>query len=188
MRKLILSMMMSLDGYVEGPNGEMDWFTINDEIIRSAAGFLGGIDTLIFGRVAYEGMVHYWPSLPSKGSKVKSEVEFAYLMNKLPKIVFSNTMERAVWNASIMHGDITAIITAIKKQPGKDLVLFGGASIAATCIQLNLIDEYRITIHPVLLGGGKSLFKGLSEQRQLKLVNTEIYSTGAVLFYYKPKK
>ena len=177
MRKVILSMLISLDGYIEGEEKNIDWHVWNDEMQNYMMDFLKTVDTFIYGRKSYELMLDYWPS--QKG-------DFATIMNETPKLVFSNTLEDAKMNARIMKGNLTECIKSEKSKSGKDLVLFAGASIASAFIKYNLIDEYRMIVNPVILGKGTPLFQ-IEKQHNLTLVATETFKCGNVLLIYRPK-
>ncbi len=178
MRKVILSMMMSADGFMEANNRDINWHVWDEEMDNYMMDFFKKVDTFLYGRVSYELMISYWPE--QKG-------EFAKVMNDTPKIVFSNTLEKAVWNSTIFNGDIVNEINTLKKQEGKDLVLFAGADLATTFINNNLIDEYRIIVNPVSLGKGKPLFKDLKSPLKLQLINTIAFNCGNVILIYKPE-
>jgi len=170
--------MASLDGFIEGPNKELDWHAWDDEMEKYADDLLSTVDAILLGRVAYQLLASYWPS---------STDTIASKMNNLPKIVFSKTLEKVEWkNSRLVKENIAEEMSKMKQQPGKDLVLFGGAGIASTFIKLGLIDEYRIIVNPVVLGRGNPLFKGLKDKLNLKLLKTKTYSSGNVILYYQP--
>ena len=180
MKKLILSIMTSLDGYMEGPNKEIDWHVWDSEMEEHMLHFLTNhVDAILLGRRAYQLMADYWPS---------SSDSIAPAMNKLPKIVFSKTLNSTDWNNSrIVNNNIEGEINKLKAQGDKDLVLFGGADITASFIKLNLIDEYQVIINPVVLTAGKPAFN-LNTKFNLKLVNTKTFRCGNVIHYYHPEK
>lgn len=179
MRNLIVSNLMSLDGFFEGPNQELDWFVVEEEFLQYARELLRSVDTLVFGRKTYQHMADYWPSAPSD--------EIADKMNNLPKIVFSKTMKTADWNNSrLVNTDAEREISRLKQQPGKDMVIFGSAALASFLLQNGLIDEYRVVLQPVLVGGGTPMFRGIGERIRLKLTGTRSFNSGvAVLCYQK---
>jgi len=204
MRKIIVSNMISLDGFIAGPNGELDWHLADEEFEKRAADMLNTVDTILFGRVTYEGMASYWPTavtsptgtlytegtkirVPTQASKIHTEI--AHKMNTLSKIVFSRTLEKVDWNNSkLLKGINKQEIMEMKQQPGKDMVILGGGDILSTFMELDLIDEYRIFVNPVVLGGGKPMFKDLGKRYKLKLVETKIFGSGLVGLYYRPEK
>ena len=178
MRKLIVSNHITLDGFFEGPNHEIDWFNRDEEAFAYSRTMLGAVDTILFGRVTYEMMARYWPAAPKE--------EIADKMNSLPKVVFSRTIDKLNWNNSrLVEGNAVEEISRLKQQPGKDLAILGSAALASFALQQGLIDEYRIILNPVLLGRGNPLFKGIEKRINLKLVNTQALSSGTVVLYYQ---
>jgi dihydrofolate reductase len=178
MRKVIVSNLMSLDGFFEGPNHELDWFVVDEEFFAYARDMLRGVDTIVFGRKTYQHMADYWPSAPAD--------EIADQMNNLPKIVFSRTLERAEWqNSTLVKNDAIAEISKLKKLPGKDMVILGSASLASFLLQQGLIDEYRVILNPVLLGSGRPLFQDVKQRLRLKLSRTKLFGSGVVVLYYQ---
>jgi dihydrofolate reductase len=178
MRKVIVSILVSLDGSFEGPNKELDWHVWDDEMEKDMGDFLNTVDAILLGRVAYQLLANYWPS---------SKENLAPMLNNLPKIVFSRTLEKVEWNNSrLIRENIKEEILKLKQQPGKDLVLFGGANIASTLNELGLIDEYRIIVNPVVLGNGKPFFKDVKDKFSLKLSGAKSFSCGNVILNYQP--
>ncbi|HEX3640783.1 MAG TPA: dihydrofolate reductase family protein [Ktedonobacteraceae bacterium] len=183
MRKVIVSMMVTLDGFFAGPNGEIDWHVVDDEFNEYADDFLSSVDTLLFGRVTYQLMADYWPS----PSATTDDPIIADKMNQLHKIAFSKTLEKVEWNNSrLVKGNITEEIAKLKQQPGKDMAIFGSGSIVSTLTQLGLIDEYRIMVNPVVLGNGKPLFKDIHDKLNLKLLRTKTFRSGNIMLCYQP--
>jgi dihydrofolate reductase len=185
MRKIIFQNLISIDGYYEGPNREIDWHNVDAEFNDFAIAFLSTIDTILFGRVTYQLMAGYWPTPDA----LKNDPIVAERMNNLSKIVFSKTMKKADWNNTrVFSGNIPDEINKLKQQPGKDIAIFGSSDLALTLIPFGLIDEFRILVNPVVLGSGKPLFKGLKERLKLKLIKTKTFISGNVLLYYIPEK
>ena len=181
--------MVTLDGFFEGPNKELDWHVVDEEFNQYAIDLLSNVDSLLFGRVTYQLMVDYWPAAATNPSTPKSDLEIADKMNNLPKIVFSKTLQEVKWNNSrLVKENIAEEISKMKQQPGKDMVIFGSGSIVSTFMQHGLIDEYRIIVNPVVLGNGKPLFKGINDKQNLKLLNTRVLDSGIVILYYEPVK
>lgn len=179
MRKLFWQMMVSLDGFMEGPNRELDWHVTDGDFHRYVASMLTSIDAILLGRVTYELFAGYWPS--ATGAE-------AAAMNDLPKIVFSRTLESVAWkNSRLVTDNIAEEVWRMKRQPGKDLALFGGADLASTFMRLALIDECRVLVSPVVLGSGAPMFKGVRERTPLKLLRTETLSSGVVVLTYQPR-
>lgn len=178
MRRLIVSNLLSLDGFFEGPNNEIDWFVVDKEFLAYSAEMLRSVDTILFGRRTYEVMQAYWPSAPKD--------EIADKMNGLPKIVFSRTLNKADWNNSrLIRENIAGEVSALKQQAGKDMVILGSAMLASFLLQEGLIDEYRIVLDPIILGGGNPLFGAVNRRIQLKLKDAKLLASGVVILYYQ---
>ena len=187
MRKVLLSNLVTLDGFFAGPNEELDWFILDEEFNQYAIDLLSKVDALLFGRVTYQLMAEYWPAAASNSSTSKSDLEIANKMNNLPKIVFSKTLQKVEWNNSTLVKEIIAEeISKMKQQSGKDMVIFGSGSIVSTFMQLGLIDEYRIILNPIVLGNGNPLFKGINGKQNLKLLNAKVFDSGIVILFYEP--
>ena len=178
MRKLIVSNIVSLDGFFETSDKKLDWFAPDEEFFQYAREMLRAADTLLFGRATYQHMARYWPSAPKD--------EIADKMNNLHKIVFSKTLERAVWsNSTLVKNNAAEEVSKLKQQSGKDMVILGSATLASFLLQLDLIDEYRVILVPVLLGAGNPLFTGLEQRLRLKLQQTKLFASGVVVLYYE---
>lgn len=176
---------MSLDGYVEGPNGQMDWFvTETNEQWDELFSYLDNVDTVLAGRGMYAGYADYWRSVLTNPDANPNHLKYARWAEKTPHIVFSKTVKEFDWeNTTINSGDLKEEVLKIKQQPGKNIIIWGGASFAGACIDNGLIDELRFIINPVILGGGKSPFRNLSKQQKLKLIsNKTLPGTVAVTF------
>jgi dihydrofolate reductase len=185
MRKVFLFNMTTLDGYFEGPNQDISWHNVDEEFNEFAIEQLNEVDTLLFGRVTYQGMASYWPTELA----ISDDPEVAGLMNSLPKVVFSKTLDKAEWNNSkLVKENVTEEVLKLKQQPGKDIAIFGSSDLAVTLAEHGLIDEYRLIVNPVFLGGGTPLLNGIKEKLNLKLFNTRIFKSGNVLLYYAPVK
>jgi dihydrofolate reductase len=185
MRKIIVSNYVTLDGFFAGPNGEIDWFIWDEEMAQYSIALADSIDTILFGRVTYEGMASYWPT---PAAKAENPVIADY-MNNLPKIVFSKTLQQADWNNTTLVKEIKPEeILKLKHQPGKNMVIYGSGGLVSTLTQLGLIDDYLIFVNPVILGNGKPLFKDLNNRVNLKLVEAKTFTSGIVLHHYQPEK
>lgn len=181
MRKLFSFNMVSLDGFFEGPNRDIDWHNVDAEFNDFAVAQLHEIDTLLFGRVTYQLMASYWPT----PAAVESDPEVAGLMNRTPKIVFSKTLAKAEWeNTKLVRDNIAEEISRLKQQPGKDIAVFGSANLISTLMQLDLVDEHRLMVSPVILGNGTPLFKSAPDKIDLQLVNVRRFGNGNVLLSY----
>jgi len=186
MRKLFSFNMVTLDGFFEGPNREIDWHNVDTEdgeFNEFAIEQLNAMDTLLFGRVTYQLMASYWPT----PAAIEGDPIVADLMNRLPKVVVSRTLEKAEWNNTRLIKDhIAEEILKLKQQPGKDIALFGSANLMSTLMQMDLIDEHRIMVNPVILGDGNPLFKKTKDRQNLKLIRTRTFRSGNVLLCYQP--
>ncbi|MCM3172305.1 dihydrofolate reductase family protein [Paenibacillus sp. MER 99-2] len=188
MRKLVLFLHSSLDGYVEGPNGEMDigWVSYDADLEKHAKEILSTADTVIWGRGTYQMMHSYWPSVPSDPSASEHELNHAEWIERTAKIVFSTTLENVEWNNSrLVKEGIEDEINKLKQQSGKDMVILGSPRLAHQLMQLDLIDEYKITVSPVLIGKGLPLFQGLKEKIDLKLIENKTFDSGAIALVYR---
>jgi dihydrofolate reductase len=187
MRKIILWMSISLDGFFEGPNRELDWQLVDDELHRHFNEELAAMGAFLDGRVTYELMASFWPTADQDPSATATVAEFARIWRDMPKLVFSRTLERADWNTTIIRDVVPEEIMALKAQTGGDLVL-GGADLAATFMRHDLIDEYRIYVHPVLIGRGKPLFRRSDARINLQLAETRTFGNGVVFLRYEDKR
>ena len=189
MRKIIVTMWVTLDGFIAGSNEEMDWVMVDDEMGKYEDDMVSSADTLILGRVTYESFAGAWPHVPENPSASKGEVEYAHKVNAMRKIVFSKTLQKAEWNNSTLMKEIVPKeIEKLKQEPGRDMVIYGSASIVQQLTNLGFIDEYQLLVHPVVLGGGKPLFKGINDRGNLKLIKTRTFSSGVVGLHYQPDK
>ncbi len=184
MRKVIYAPMVSLDGFVEGPNHELDWGRVDEELHTYINARQSQLDTYLFGRGTYEVM-KYWDTAGADPSNPAYMLEYARIWRGITKIVFSQTLEHVQGKATLSRGDIVETIAQLKTQPGKDMGL-GGATIAAPLIRLGLIDEYQLFIHPVVLGSGTRLFPALTNTLNLQLIETHRFNSGAVFLRYQP--
>ena len=188
MRKVILTMSVSLDGFIEGPNREIDWHMVDDELHSHFNEWLGAMGAFLSGRVTYELMAEFWPTADSDPSSTGPMVEFARIWRDMPKIVYSTTLEHADWNTTVVRDVVPEEVMALKAQPGGDLAL-GGADLAAAFMRHDLIDEYRIYVHPIVIGGGKPLFPPSSGvEVVLGLVETRTFGNGVVLLRYSRQR
>jgi dihydrofolate reductase len=184
MRKIILTMSVSLDGFFEGPNREVDWSVVDDELHDHFNQWLKTMGAFLHGRVTYELMASFWPTADANPSSTRPMVEFASIWRDMPKIVYSRTLQRADWNSTIVRNVVVDEVLRLKAQPGGDLTL-GGADLAATFLRHGLVDEYRIYVHPILLGQGKPLFPISDDRTALRLVETRTFGNGVVLLRYQ---
>lgn len=177
---------MTLDGFVAGPNGELDWMTRSQEG-RERLNSLVDIDssdTLLMGRKMIDGFVNYWESIVNNQPE-SPEFAFAKKMVDTPKVLFSRTLDKSIWtNTVLAKGDLTDEVTNLKNQNGKDIVVYGGADFVASLIKENLIDEYFLVVQPVILGKGLAIFDKTENRSNLKLVHSEKFDSGVVLLHY----
>ncbi|CAM2880133.1 dihydrofolate reductase [Chryseobacterium flavum] len=178
MKKIILDLATTLDGFIEGPNGEIDWCIMDDDM--NFDGFLSSIDTIFYGRVSYDAWGNYQP----EENAAPEEQKLWNTVHSKNKFVFSS-QNREDENAVFISSDIVEKVSEIKNQGGKDIWLYGGAGLIKTFIQENLIDIYRISVHPVALGKGKPLFEDIKERLNLKLVKTNVFRSGVVQLIYE---
>jgi len=183
MRRVVLLISISLDGFIEGPNREIDWHVVDDELHRHFNDELRDAGAFLDGRVTYELMAAAWPTADADPTAPAPAVEFARIWRAMPKIVYSRTLARADWNTTVVREVVSQDVLDLKARPGGDLFL-GGADLAATFMGLDLIDEYRIYIHPVVLGAGKPLFAGSTTRTALRLVRSQTFASGVVLLRY----
>jgi dihydrofolate reductase len=185
-RQLILHMSMSLDGFVARTDGVIDWLSNpcaggvdhGDRRHRANVEMLGQVGAIVIGRGAYEDMVQGWPG---------SDDPMAVLMNTLPKVVFSQSLSEVTWsNARLSRAPLEDEVPALKREAGKDLIVFGGARIAHSLIRHRLIDEYRLTVHPVALGEGLPLMHGLPDPQRMELISSTAYADGCVTQVLRP--
>ncbi len=184
MRKVVWTMGVSVDGYMEGPNRQIDWHVVDEELHRHFNDWLGSAGAFLEGRVTYELMASYWPTADQDPSAGPTIVEFAQIWRGMPKIVYSRTLERAGQNATVVHDVVPAEVLALKAQPGGDLVV-GGSVLGAEFARHDLIDEYRLYVHPVVIGRGTPALRPSSAKVPLRLVETHIFGSGVVLLRYE---
>jgi len=191
MRKVIVSMNMTLDGYMAGADCELDWHfrRWNEEMARSVAEQLSRVDTILLGGVTYRGMAQYWTSNPVNLLAPREDLDVADMLNRYPKVVFSKSMSTVTWNNSrLAKRDLGEEVDELKHRRGKDMIIYGSGNIVTALTKLKLIDEFRIWLHPVVIGCGKPLFKELTDNLTLHLFKTEKFSTGVVILYYGVEK
>jgi dihydrofolate reductase len=182
MRKLVYSMTVSLDGYIAGPDGAIDWSVPDDELFRFHTEEVQEIGVHLCGRRLYETMV-YWETA-EEGPLAAEQIEFAQIWKALPKVVFSTTLESVVGNTRLATGGVGEEVLRLKEQPGKDIAV-GGAGLARACMELGLIDEWRLFVSPVLLGGGTPYFPTLDEKVNLELVETKTFGSRVAYLRYR---
>ncbi len=181
MKKVVLDLAVSLDGFIEGANGEIDWCIMEEDM--DFEGFLSTIDTIFYGRVSYDAWGNFEPDNTAGDAELKLWKE----VHSKKKYVFSSH-QRQDSSATFIHSEIAASVAEIRQKGGKDIWLYGGASLIKTFIQLGLVDIFRLSVHPVVLGKGKPLFEALDERLNLILVSTQSFKSGVVQLIYKPRQ
>jgi len=183
MRKLKLQVQMSVDGYIAGPNGEMDWMVWNwDDALKQYVGEITApVDCIVLGRKLAQGFIPHWAAHP--------EQEGADKFNNTHKVVFTKTLDKSEWdNTELARGDLAEEINNLKKQEGKDIIAYGGANFVSALIKQGLIDEYHLLINPTAIGNGLPIFKDLDTKQQLTLVKAIPFDCGITLLHYQPKR
>ena len=180
MRKIILFMQVSLDGFFEGPDHDISWHMVDDELHRYVNTRLATMGAFLEGRVSYELMEGFWPTADQDPAISAPMAEFAQIWRDMPKIVYSRTMTTAGPNATVVRDVVPEEVLALKSQPGGDMAV-GGADLADTFRRL---DEYWVYVQPVLIGQGRSLFKAADNKAQLRLLETRAFGNGVVLLRY----
>jgi len=184
MGKVIYSLSVSLDGYIESPDGGIDWTSPDDELHAFFNDETRAMRTLLHGRRTYELMASYWPTADQDPSAPATHVDFARIWRETPKVVFSRTLESVAWNSRLVRGGVAEEVSRLKGQPGNDMMV-GGADLAATLIRLDLVDECRQFVRPIVLGGGKPYFPRLDSPLDLRLVETRRFGGGVVYLRYE---
>jgi dihydrofolate reductase len=187
MRKIVLMMSVSLDGFIEGPDREIAWHLVDAELHRHFNEEIKKLGALLSGRVTYELMAGFWPTADKAPESTAEIVEFAGIWRNTPKVVFSRTLQRAEWHTTIVREVVPEEIRALKEQSGGDLGL-GGADLAAAFLRHDLIDEFRVYVHPVLIGRGKPLFPEADVLTRLRLVESRAFGNGVVLLRYERER
>lgn len=185
MRKIISFMHISLDGFVAGPKGEMNWITVNEEIFDHVGKRISGGDTALYGRVTYQMMEDYWPTAADSPNASKHDIEHSKWYKNVRKVVLSKTMnDTGLKNTIILSDDLPEKIQQIKQDGEEDILLFGSPTATHALIQLNLIDGYWLFVNPVILGEGIPLITGIREKIKLSLMNTRQFDCGVTELNY----
>ena len=188
MRKLIFFMHTSLDGFVAGLQGELDWVKFDDGMFDFVASMTDKADTALYGRVTYDLMQSYWPDAGKKPNASKHDREHSAWYSKVSKVVLSRTIsEKGLDNTTVISDQLADNINKIKKQDGKNILIFGSPSASHSLLSEGLIDEFWLFVNPILLGKGIPLFKGITETTQLNLIETKTFSCGVIALHYETK-
>ena len=186
MRKIVLFMHTTLDGFAAGPNGEMDWIHVDNEIFDYAGNQTDDADAALYGRVTYQMMDSYWPTAGDQPGASKHDVKHSQWYNAVDKIILSRTLEtNDEKRTTVISDGIRERITKIKQQPGKNILIFGSPTAVQSLLRENLIDEFWFFVNPVVLGKGISFFDGVGERVNLKLVSNHVFSSGVVCLQYR---
>lgn len=188
MRKLKLQVQMTVDGFIAGPNGAMDWMALDwgEDIGSYVTNLTASVDCIVLGRKLAEGFIPHWAAVAADPNhpEVTSGQEFT----NLPKVVFSKTLAESVWdNAVIAHGDLVEEITRLKQQEGQDIIAYGGGTFVSNLIKHGLIDEFHLFVNPAAIGSGMPIFQGLAQTQALVLKHAVAFACGIVVLCYEPK-
>lgn len=185
MRKIISFMHISLDGFVAGLNGEMDWITVNEEIFRHVGERISKGDTALYGRVTYDMMEGYWPTAADKPNATEHDISHAKWYQHVHKVVLSKTLKgENLSNTTVINENLESHITTLKQQDGEEVLIFGSPRATHALMELGLIDGYWLFVNPVVLGEGIPLFKGIKDRVKLQLQTTHTFSCGVVELGY----
>ena len=189
MRRVIVSNVMSLDGFVSGPKGELDWFVYSrfmkgTEFGEYARTVISNVDAILLGRLTYEEFSSYWPTAKNDDPVVYERI------NNLPKFVFSRSLKQVAWGnwgtAKLVSEDAAVAVSKMKQEPGRDMVIYGSATLVSALMKAGLIDEYQLIVYPVVLGKGRPEFKDLTQRYPLSLVDVKQFKSGVVKLVYQP--
>lgn len=184
MRKVVYLMNMSVDGYMEGKNGDLSWSSPDDELFRQFLELDAAIDLHFYGRGLYENMSAYWPFADQDPSASELVKEYSRVWTRMPKVVVSKSLTQVDWNSTLLRGDLAEEVAKLKKLPGT-MMSVGGAGLAASFIKLGLIDEYWVYVHPAILGQGKPMFPLLPATIRLELIDSHIFGSKVARLRYK---
>ncbi|NLG71265.1 MAG: dihydrofolate reductase family protein [Chloroflexi bacterium] len=183
-RKLIYALNVSLDGFMEGPDGDLSWSDAGEELHRHFAELDRSMDTHLYGRRLYENMAAFWPQAENDPTAADYEREYGRVWVSVPKVVFSTTLDTVDWNSRLVKGNAAEEVRRLKAEPGGDMSV-AGAGLAGSLMQEDLIDEYRMYVHPVLVGGGTRMFPLLQQYIPLELIETQRFNSGVIMLRYQ---
>ncbi len=185
MRKVILLEHISLDGFMAGPKGEMDWIRLDEAIWGHVEKLQETADAAIYGAKTFKMMEYYWPTAAEQAGASEHDINHSRWVNAAQKIVFSRTLNETAWaNTTFVRGTPADEIAKLKQQPGQDMLLIGSASLASTFIREGLVDEYWLNLNPVVLGGGTPLFQDGKDKADLKLLDSTVFPMGSIGLHY----
>jgi dihydrofolate reductase len=186
MRKIVLLMHVSIDGFVAGPAGEMDWIRFSGDVWEYVESITGEADTALYGANTYAMMESHWPTAADAPQATKRDIDHARWANNVEQIAFSTQLEATSWaNSRIVREDVAKEMGELKSRPGTNLLMLGSPTLAQSFMRLEPIDEFRLNVNPVALGGGIALFDGLEGHVDLDLVGTRVFTTGVVGLHYQ---
>ena len=186
MRNLICFMHASLDGFVAGTHGELNWVTVNDEIFDFVSTMTDQADTALYGRITYQMMEAYWPTAADQPNPSKHDIEHSAWYNKVSKVVLSKTLDdTGLKNTEVFSDNLYENITRLKQQPGKNILIFGSPGASKALLSIGVIDEFWIFVNPILLGAGIPLFNHIPGQVKLKLLESKTFDSGVVALHYR---
>ena len=191
MKKVVVSMNVTLDGFMSGPNHDLNWHFNNwsTDMGERLGIELTRADTMLLGRITYEAMANYWPMRSRDLLCARDEIALAEMMNSIRKVVYSKTLAKTAWNnTTLISGFLRPIVYQLKRGDGisnKNIMVYGSSQLVAALIQLNLVDEYQLWVHPVILGKGNHLFSRIQQTTNLRLMGTTTFQSGVVLMNYQ---
>ena len=184
MRKIVSLMHVSLDGFVATPAGELDWIAYDDELQHHVDGLLSTVDTALYGRVTYQMMESYWPTVPGNPESTQHDINHANWVEKVHKVVISRSLNEVTWNnTTLVKDNIKEAITSLKQQSGGDIMIFGSPSIVRAFTELDLIDGFYVNVNPIILGSGSSMFS--DTRTNLKLRSSKTLQSGVLGLHYE---
>jgi dihydrofolate reductase len=189
MRKVVLLINTTLDGFAAGSKGDLDWTIVDEDMWEYVTALFNVADTTLFGRVTYQGFESYWPTVPANPNSTKETVAFAHWIDKVQKVVFSKTLEHVTWNNTYLVKDnIAEEVSSLRAQAGKDIMVMGSPGLVHTLIELGLIDELRVNVNPVLLGSGIPFLNDMKTRTNLDLLTAKTFQSGVVGLHYATRR
>lgn len=189
MRNVVLFMHMSLDGFAAGSHGELNWVSFDEELKKYAESIVSKVGSPVYGRVTYQLMESYWPTVLKNPAATEYEIAHARWIENVEKIVFSRSLKSVEWNnTKLIKDNVADEVLKLKQKPGKDLVVFGSPGLAHSLMELGLVDEYQLTLNPVLLGSGIPVFEKIKSRSDLQLLEAKTLKSGVIGLHYKTKR
>lgn len=187
MRKIIAFCHLSLDGFAASSDGNLSWVSYDSDLEKWAEGIVKATDTAVYGRVTYE-LMKYWQTVPDNPESSQHELEHASWIEAVEKVVASNSMKEPDWNnTKIVNGDLFEVFSKMKALPGENITIFGSPTLTNLLIKMGLVDEYQLSVSPIVLGSGKFLFSDLKDAIKLTLLKEQKFSSGVVTLHYAAK-